>query len=141
MSAGMEQLQACMLTILAEVKELRVEVSSFAKASEDTKAAPSRGQEVDATRPLTAKELCVRWNIGAGTPELQLTYLARRCRHYGLEALKGADGWKALYRRADVVRAEEHAAGKVRGRKVTRPSRKATEGRGPSNTRGRAVVA
>lgn len=105
MSLGLEQLNECMLTLLTEMRELRSEI----------KAAKSQD---DLTRPLTAAELCERWHIAGAKPELRLAYLARRCRAAGLTALKGGDGWNALYRRADVVRAEEHAAGKIRGRKT-----------------------
>lgn len=103
--SGFEQFEACMQAILAEVKELRVEVKR------------SRGQE-DMTRPLTAAELCERWHIAGATPALSLAYLARRCRAAGLTALKGGDGWNALYRRADVLRAEEYLAGCIRARKT-----------------------
>lgn len=102
---GIEQLTDCMLTILAEVQELRSEVKA------------ARLQE-DMTRPFTAEEMCERWHITGPTKEHQLRYLARRCRDMGLAHLKGRDGWNALYRRADVVRAEEHGAGKIRGRKT-----------------------
>lgn len=101
MSEGLEELRKCFDLLMVEVKALRKEVQSGA----------------DPTRPLTAEELCERWHIVAPQPQLQLLYLARKCRLHGLQPLKGGSGWNALYRRADVVRAEEYAAGKIRGRK------------------------
>jgi hypothetical protein len=105
--SGIEQLKECLLTLLAEVKELRQEV----------KAAPSRGQDVDMTRPLTAEELCERWSISAETEALELNILARRCTAYGLKPLRGTRGWAALYSRADVLHAESFAGGKIKRRR------------------------
>jgi hypothetical protein len=101
MSEGLAQLQACVNLLLTEVRDLRKAVAANA----------------DPTRPLTAEEMCERWHIVAPQPELRLLYLARKCRLHGLQPLKGGSGWNALYLRADVLRAEEHAAGKIRGRK------------------------
>lgn len=109
MSAGLKQIQLCVNLLMEEVAGLRKEVQA----------------QADPTRPVTAEELCGRWHIDGPTPEHRLLYLARRCRLYGLQALKGGDGWNALYRRADVLRAEEHAAGKIRGRKHKAKGRKA----------------
>ena len=105
--SGVAQLAECVATILMELRELREEVKK------------THGAE-DMTRPLKAEEVCERLGITARTPKLKLFYLARRCRQYGLAPLAGSRGWNALYRRADVLRAEEHAAGKIRGRKSKR---------------------
>ena len=75
---------------------------------------------LDPTRPLTAEELCERWGITAETPELQLAYLRRKARKWGLEALDGSDGWQALYTRGDVLHAEAFAA-RSRTRRKTKP--------------------
>lgn len=99
--SGMEQLEACIMTVLTKLEGIEQRLCT-----------------TDMTRPMTAAELCERWRIESSSPVLKLAYLARRCRSYGLQALKGGDGWNALYRRADVLRAEEHAAGKIRGRKI-----------------------
>ncbi len=71
----------------------------------------------DMTRPLTALELCERWHVEASSAELQLLYLSRKCRAWGLRSLKGARGWSALYGRADVLHAESFAGGKLKRRK------------------------
>jgi hypothetical protein len=55
---------------------------------------------------------------------MQLLYLSRKCRDWGLRPLKGGRGWNALFSRADVRRAEEYAAGKIRGRKTKTKRRK-----------------
>lgn len=99
--SGLEQLNLAVATLLTEIQQLRAEVRL--------------GN--DPTRPLSAEELCQRWNITGPTPAHRLRYLTRLCRAYGLTHLEGRDGWNALYRRADVLRAEEHGAGKIRSRK------------------------
>ena len=96
--AGLAQLKACMVTLLEEVREMR--------------------READPTAPMTAVELCRRWNIAGETDEARLFNLARRCREYGLRPLKKSRGWEALYRRADVVAAEEFAAGILKRRRA-----------------------
>jgi len=88
---ALAQLNACLVTLLTEVRELR--------------------READPTAPMTAVEMCRRWNIAGETDEARLFNLARRCREYGLRPLKKSRGWEALYRRADVLAAEEFAAG------------------------------
>lgn len=102
--SGIEQLEGCVATILTELRELRAEVKM------------SRGQE-DMTRPLTAGELCERWKIKAATHELELLALRRRCGAWGLRPLNGVRGWKALYARAEVLRAESFANGNLTRRK------------------------
>jgi hypothetical protein len=71
----------------------------------------------DMTAPLTAEALCERWQIEAETESLQLLYLGRKCRAWGLRQLKGGRGWNALYGRADVLHAESYAGGKINRRK------------------------
>ncbi|MEG7677049.1 hypothetical protein U2060_15020, partial [Listeria monocytogenes] len=68
----------------------------------------------DATRPLTALELCKRWHVEAPSDELRLLYLSRKCRAWGLKPLRGGRGWNALYDRADVVHAQSFAGGKIK---------------------------
>lgn len=87
-----------------ELQALRAEVAALKKGA-------------DETAPLSAKDLCARWEIVASKPEMELLYLARRCRLWGLAPLKGNSGWHALYAKADVVRAESFAGGRVRSRK------------------------
>jgi len=99
---GLSQLKECLSLILAELRELR---------------AGSAKPPVDETRPLTALELCERWHVEASTAELQLLYLSRKCRAWGLRPLEGTKGWNALYGRADVLHAESFAAGKLKRRK------------------------
>lgn len=72
---------------------------------------------LDPTRPFTAGDLVERWEIKAETKELQLQYLSRKCRAWGLKPLKGSDGWNALYHRGDVLHAEGFAARKMSRRK------------------------
>ena len=104
-----------------ELQALRNEVAALKKGA-------------DETAPLSARELCERWEIRAATPELELLYLARRCRAWGLAPLKGRSGWHALYRKADVVRAESFAGGRVRSRK-----RKVSAGRKGSAKDGKGI--
>ncbi|MCG3206292.1 MAG: hypothetical protein KCHDKBKB_03026 [Elusimicrobia bacterium] len=102
---GLAQLRECVELMLGELRELREQVTRALPVPED------------ATRPLTALELMERWHIAAETPELRLTYLARKAREWGLQPLAGTRGWDALYPRADVLHAEEYAAGRIRRRK------------------------
>ena len=124
---GLEQLSDCMALVLAKLEgiETALRVPETADRSvrgpfdaDRSVRAPVLSHGVDMTRPLTAVELCERWSITAESEDLRLHYLARLCRQRGLCALRGRRGWHALYARADVLRAEEFAAGKVRGRKV-----------------------
>jgi len=71
----------------------------------------------DMTRPLTTRELCERWHVTAPSEALQLLYLSRKCRAWGLRPLQGGRGWSALYGRADVLHAESFAGGKLKRRK------------------------
>jgi hypothetical protein len=73
-----------------------------------------RGSPVaEATRPLTAEQLCTRWKIKADTPELQLHKLARLARRWKLSPFAGTRGWAAVYAIADVVDAEARANGSL----------------------------
>lgn len=92
MSEGMQELKACFALLIDEVRNLR--------------------KEQDVTAPMTAEALCGRWAIQGALREEKMRNLARRCREYGLEPLKGTRGWEALYARADVLSAESYAAGK-----------------------------
>lgn len=75
-------------------------------------------READPTRPLTAEALCERWNIAGDSDEARLYNLARKCRLWGLEPMKGTRGWEALYARGAVLAAESYAAGKSKRRRV-----------------------
>ena len=123
--SGLEQLSDCLALVLAKLEgiETALRVPETENADRSVRAPVQSEQagslsHVDMTRPLTAVELCERWSITAESEDLRLHYLARLCRQRGLCALRGRRGWHALYARADVLRAEEFAAGKVRGRKV-----------------------
>ena len=96
--AGLAQLNACLVTLLTEVREMR--------------------READPTAPMTAEDLCRRWQIPGETPKHQLFNLARRCGMYGLEAAKGTRGWEALFSRSDVLAAEAFMFGKSKRRRT-----------------------
>lgn len=102
------QLAECMATILVEVRELRAEVARRVAGAEDM------------TAPMMAEELCARWGIEAPTRALRLTYLARKCRAWGLRPLAGTCGEAAMYARDDVLHAESFAAGKMNRRRNAR---------------------
>lgn len=93
---GIEQLNQCVALVLSKLEGIEKRVT------------------VDETRPLTAEELCERWHVDAETEALQLHSLARLCRRWHLRPMSGTRGWDALYRRADVLRAETFAAGGTR---------------------------
>jgi hypothetical protein len=96
---GLAQLDAC-------VRRL------FGEALDELK----RG--ADLTRPLTAEGLCARWNIAGDSDEARLVNLARKCRLWGLEPMKGTRGWEALYARSKVLAAEAYAAGTSKRRRA-----------------------
>ena len=60
----------------------------------------------DDTRPLSAKELAIRWNIPGANPARRLRTLNRLCSRRGLDRLPGQTSWDATYRFADIVNAE-----------------------------------
>ena len=72
----------------------------------------------DESAPLTASELMRRWEIAGADESARLHNLARRCRDWGLEPLKGTRGREALYGRVAVQSAEAYAAGRVRRRRA-----------------------
>lgn len=72
----------------------------------------------DESAPLTASELLRRWEIAGADESARLHNLARRCRDWGLEPLKGTRGREALYGRVAVQSAEAYAAGRVRRRRA-----------------------
>jgi hypothetical protein len=98
MSRGLQELKECFAVLIDEVKALR--------------------KEQDVTAPMTAEALCARWAIQGALREEKLRNLARRCREYGLQPMKGTRGWEALYARADVLSAESYAAGKSKRRRA-----------------------
>jgi hypothetical protein len=61
--------------------------------------------------PLTAEQLMVRWHIDGPTLAARRKALQRRCQAWGLRPMTGTRGPRALYRPADVDRAEARAAG------------------------------
>ena len=101
---GLLQLMGCMELLLSKMGSI------------EQKLAEPRAVD-DATRPLTAQELCERWHVEAPSDKLKLLYLSRNCRAWGLKPLKGTRGWNALYQRADVVHAESFANGNLKRRK------------------------
>lgn len=101
---GVEHLNQCLLLVLKEVRELRQEIQT------------AHPQE-DMTAPLTAGELCKRWCVEASTPALRLTYLARKCKAWGLRPLKGTRGESAMFARDAVLHAEAVGAGKINRRR------------------------
>ena len=102
--SGVEQLMECVTLVLAKVESIERRLLDA-------------GEAHDLTAPLTAEELCARWKIDASSPDLQLLYLGRKCRAWGLRPLKGGRGWNALYGRADVLHAESFAGGKINRRR------------------------
>jgi len=105
--SGIEQLNECLALVLTKLEGI-----------EQRLAAPAvEAKPEDMTRPLTALELCERWHVTAASAELQLLYLSRKCRQWGLRPLSGARGWNALYGRADVLHAENFAGGKIKRRR------------------------
>lgn len=106
--SGIEQLNECLALVLTKLESIEQRLAS----TPTPEAKPE-----DMTRPLTALELCERWHVTAASAELQLLYLSRKCRQWGLRPLSGGRGWHALYGRADVLHAESFAGGKIKRRK------------------------
>jgi hypothetical protein len=69
-------------------------------------------QPATQSRPLTAQELIKRWAVRGKTQRLQLHKLAEMCRERGLRKMAGTAGSGATYMIADVIAAENYAAGK-----------------------------
>jgi hypothetical protein len=94
------------------IAELNAELSTaVAELAEIRRAfAPAAPAGVPAAT-LSAHELVARWNVSAPSEALVLAKLARRCRERLLHPLANTRGWGAVYRRADVERAERYAAG------------------------------
>jgi|GEM_PF-2784830 len=109
--SGMKRLDECLRLVLAKLEGIEQRLPQAAAATTSAE---------DMTRPLSASELCERWHVTATNAELQLLYLARRCRQWGLRPLQGARGWNALYGRAEVLHAESFASGKINRRKHAR---------------------
>jgi len=60
--------------------------------------------------PLTMQQLIERWHIDGPSDEAKRKAFYRRADLWGLKAMAGTRGHKALFRAADVDRAEERAA-------------------------------
>lgn len=103
-SSGLRELMQCVSLMLTKVERIERRLDTD-------------GRAVDLTAPLSAEELCVRWNVRAETKELKLLALRRKCERWGLRAMSGARGWDAMYRREDVVHAEGVGAGDIKRRK------------------------
>lgn len=101
MSQGLQTLREAVALLLAE------------KPGNDRKLAAL----LDPTRPLTAEEMCERWDITSESEAGQLELLNKRAVRWGLRPLAGTRGWDALYSREDVLHAEAMAAGKLTRRK------------------------
>lgn len=61
--------------------------------------------------PLNQAALMARWHIDGPSLAARRKALQRRCEAWGLRPMKGTRGPGALFRAADVDRAEERAAG------------------------------
>lgn len=70
-----------------------------------------------ATRPLSALELIQRWAVPGETESARLDNLAKRCRAWGLEPMKGTRGASATYTLAAVLAAEAYASGQTKRRR------------------------
>lgn len=105
---GLAQLQACMTTLLTE---MRGEVRGLRELVETSM------QGADMTRPLTTAELFKRWQVPGATQKAKLGNLAKKCALWGLRPQDGTRGMSALYQRADVVHAEAFAARKIHRRR------------------------
>lgn len=115
--SGIEQLNECLALVLTKLEGI-----------EQRLAAPAvEAKPEDMTRPLTALELCESWHVAAASAKLQLLYLSRKCRAWGLRPLSGGRGWNALYGRADVLHAESFAGGKIKRRRHGRAARGMTK--------------
>jgi hypothetical protein len=97
-----------------DLKIIKLELSALRGAVEVLAA---RLQPAAQSRPLTARELIVRWAIPGSTERHQLANLAKKCRQRGLEPMKGARGLAATYMVADVQAAECHSNGTVKRRR------------------------
>lgn len=91
-----------------EIRELRLELREVRGLLERLVAGAGHSGPPG---PLSARDLCERWEIRAETDELRLQYLARRCRRWGLRPMNGSRGWGATYRLPEVLAAEEYGAG------------------------------
>jgi hypothetical protein len=98
MSRGIDELRDVLDVLLGEVRNLK--------------------RETDATAPLTAEQLCARWKVAGDEPADRLFNLARKCREWGLEPMKGTRGWHALYARPAVLAAEAFASATSKRRRA-----------------------
>ncbi len=98
MSRGIHELRGVLDVLLGEVRDLK--------------------READATAPLTAEQLCARWKVAGDEPADRLFNLARKCREWGLEPMKGTRGWHALYARPAVLAAEAFASATSKRRRA-----------------------
>ncbi len=101
MSKGLQQLRECVALLLAREPGVDRKLAGL----------------LDPTRPLTAAELCERWNITSWTAGQKLDAMTKRAKRWGLRPLLNTRGWEALYNRQDVLSAEELAAGKMNRRR------------------------
>lgn len=69
------------------------------------------------TRPLSALELIKRWAVPGETESMKLDNLAKRCRQWGLQPMKGTRGASATYLLTHVQAAEAYAGGDMKRRR------------------------
>lgn len=65
---------------------------------------------VSTDRLMTWADLALRWRIQAPNQKALQQALYRRCRDWGLQPMRGTRGDQAVFRPADVLKAEDRAA-------------------------------
>lgn len=103
-------MSATLETVTEELRGLRELMESFAML-----LAPAAQ-----SRPLTAEQLMTRWAIPGGTDKHRMDNLAKKCRQWGLEPMKGKRGKDATYMIADVLAAEAFSTGTSKRRRRVR---------------------
>lgn len=70
---------------------------------------------VDGAATMTAKQVAELLGMPLGSTEndVLLQRFRRRCKALGLRPIKGARGWRAVFRVADVLRAQSYGVGEL----------------------------